>query len=105
MSLDEAEVTFTRRVPKALAASTTLRQYAGSYETPTGSKVRVVLKDDGTFGVESPAAPFQRLEPWKPAQFRVKEFADVIVEFEVHNGQVTAMKRRDPAGVYTFARK
>jgi hypothetical protein len=104
-SLDEAQVTFTRAVPKALASAATLKQYAGDYETPTGGKLRVVLKEDGSFGLESPAAPFQRLEPWRPAQFRMKEFADVIFEFEVRNGQVTAMKRRDPGGVLTFAKK
>ena len=104
-SLDEAEVTFTRRVPEALTALATLRQYAGDYETPTGGKLRVVLRQDGTFGIEFPAAPFQALQPWRPHQFRLKEFSDTIVEFEVSNGRVTAMKQRDPGGVATFPRK
>ena len=103
--LDEAEVTFTRRVPPELIALATLRQYAGDYETPTGGKLRVVLREDGSFGIEYPAAPFQALQPWRPRQFRLKEFSDTIVEFEVANGRVTAMKQRDPSGVTTFPRK
>jgi len=48
---------------------------------------------------------FQALQPWKPRQFRIKEFSDVVVEFEVKDGKVTAMIQRDPSGEYRFARK
>ena len=34
----------TRRVPKELTAEATLRQYTGTYETPTGLKFEVVLR-------------------------------------------------------------
>src|SRR6266545_441944 len=51
VSLDEAEVTFVRRVPDALSALATLRQYAGTYETPTGAKLEVVLKESGALGI------------------------------------------------------
>ena len=105
MSLDEAEVAFTRRVPAELSSVKTLQQYAGTYETPTGAKFEVVLKEDGALGVVFPGQPFQRLQPWRPHRFRVKEFSDVVVEFVVTNGRVTSMKQIDPSGEYTFPRK
>lgn len=105
MSLDEAEATFTRRVPAELSSAATLRLYAGTYETPTGAKFEVGLKEAGTLGVVLPGWPFQPLVPWKPHRFRVKEFSDAIVEFVVANGRVTAMKQIDPSGEYTFPRR
>jgi hypothetical protein len=105
MSLDEAEATFTRRVPADLSAPATLQQYVGTYEMPTGTKVEVVLKEDGAFGLQPPGGTFHRLLPWKPRQFRVKEFSDTVFEFEVQDGRVVALKRRDPAGEYRIQKK
>jgi CubicO group peptidase (beta-lactamase class C family) len=106
MSLDEAEATFTRRVPSELSAVATLRKYAGDYETPTGGKFQVVLKEDeGTLGLVFPGRPFQALVPWKPHRFRLKEFSDTFIEFVVVDGEVKEMKQTDPSGEYRFPRK
>jgi CubicO group peptidase (beta-lactamase class C family) len=105
VSLDEAEVSFLRRVPAALSAMTTLRSYAGTYQTPTGAKFEVVLKENGALGILFPGQPFQALIPWKPQRFRLKEFSDVIVEFVVSDGRVTEMKQIDPSGEYRFTRQ
>jgi CubicO group peptidase (beta-lactamase class C family) len=105
MSLDESQVTFTRRAAADLASRETLSPYVGTYATPTGAKFEVVLKEDGTFGIEFVGQPFQKLLPWRPRQFRVPEFADVTIEFVVDNGKVTAMKQRDPSGEYTAPRQ
>lgn len=105
MSLDEAEATFTRRIPAELSAPATLQPYVGTYETPSGAKIQVVLREDGSFGLEIPGSPFQAFLPWKPRQFRVKEFSDSTFEFEVVDGRVTALKQRDPSGEYRFVRK
>jgi len=105
MSLDEAEALFARRVPPALSAVATLRQYAGSYETPTGAKFEVVLKQEGTLGLAFVGQPFRALVPWKPHRFRLKEFSDVLVEFVVEDGQVKEMKQSDPSGEYRFPRR
>ncbi len=105
VSLDEAEVAFTRRVPAELSAPGTLRLYAGTYLTPTGARFEVVLKEDGALGIVFPGQPFQALQPWKPRRFRVKEFADVVVEFAVVDGRVTEMKQIDPSGEYRFPRQ
>jgi CubicO group peptidase (beta-lactamase class C family) len=98
MSLDEAEVNFTRRVPAVLSAPATLQKYVGTYEAPTGIKVKVVVKEDGKFGLEVPGSTFQELLPWKPHQFRIKEFSDIVFEFELKDGQVVALKQRSPSG-------
>lgn len=105
MSLDENEVTFVRRVPAELVAAATLRPYAGSYATPTGGSFDVVLKEDGTLGIEVPGQPFQALVPWRPRVFKVKEFSDVTFEFVTAGGRVTALKQIDPSGEYKFVRK
>ena len=105
MSLDEAEVSFVRRVPAILSDPATLRQYAGTYETPSGAKFEVVLKEDGAFGLQFAGQPFQELIPWKPHRFRIKEFSDVSFEFVVSEGRVTELRQIDPSGVFKFKRK
>ena len=105
MSLDEAETVFVRRVPPALSAKATLRQYAGNYETPTGASFEVVLKEEGTLGMAFVGQPFRPLVPWKPHRFRLKEFSDVVVEFVVEGGQVKEMRQVDPSGEYRFPRR
>lgn len=104
MSLDEAEATFTRRVPAELSSLATLRPYAGFYTNPTGARFEVVLKDDGTFGIAYPGQPLQVLIPWKPRRFRVKEFSDVVFEFVVSEGHVTELKEISPEGEYRSKR-
>lgn len=105
MSLDEAEAVFVRRVPPELVKVETLRRYVGDYTTPTGARFQVVLRGE-TLGVQRPGAPFQALVPWKPRRFRLKEFADVSVEFVVGpDGSVTALKQVDPSGEFVSPRR
>jgi hypothetical protein len=103
MSLDEAEATFTRR-PERLDASTA-RLVAGTYETPTGARFQVVLKEDGSLFLLFTGQPEQKLVPYKGLKFRIPEFSDVVWEFVVENGQAKALKRRDASGEFTYTRK
>jgi CubicO group peptidase (beta-lactamase class C family) len=103
MSLDEAEAAFTRR-PEALDPAL-LRQLAGSYESPTGSKFQVARKEDGTLFLIFPGQPEEKLVPYKGLKFRIEAFSDVVFEFVVENGQVKALKQRDASGEFTFPRK
>lgn len=105
MSLDQAAVQFMRRVPPALTMASTLRQYIGTYESPSGTKVEVVLRPDNTLAIQSASGTFQDLIPWQANRFRIREFADVTFEFVVVNGKVTEMRQTTPAGVFTFTRK
>ena len=45
------------------------------------------------------------LIPVKGMQFRTPQFADIIFEFMVENGQVKGLKRRDPSGEFTYPRQ
>jgi len=103
MSLDEAEAAFTRR-PETLDASV-LKQLAGTYETPTGARFQVVLKEDGGLFLLFTGQPEQKLVPYKGLKFRIKEFSDVVYEFVLENGQAKALKRREPSGEFTYTRK
>ena len=105
MSLDEAAVTFTRRVPAVLTSVTTLRQYLATYESPNGSKFDVVLRPDNTLAIRNADGTFQNLIPWRPHRFRIKEFPDVVFEFTVTEGRVTELKRTTPSGEFRFARR
>ena len=75
ISLDEAAVTFTRRVPAALTTDATLKMYAGTYSSPSGAKVEVAFQPGKGLSIRG-AGGFD-LQPWRPHQFRVKEFPDV----------------------------
>jgi CubicO group peptidase (beta-lactamase class C family) len=103
VSLDEAEVTFIRK-PETLDPSL-LKQFAGTYLTPTGSTFQVVLKEDGGLFVVFPGAPEEKLTPYKGLKFRIPRFSDVVLEFVVENGRVTALKQIDPSGVNVFKKK
>lgn len=100
ISLDEAAVTFTRQVPAALTAAATLQMYAGTYTTPSGGKTVVTFQPGK--GLSIRGGP--DLQPWRPNQFRVKEFPDVVISFTVEGGKVLAMRQRDPSGELVFPR-
>jgi CubicO group peptidase (beta-lactamase class C family) len=100
ISLDEAAVTFTRRVPPALTSEATLQTYAGTYTSPSGGKTVVTFQPGK--GLSIRGGP--DLQPWRPYQFRVKEFPDVVISFTVEGGKVLAMKQRDPSGEFVFPR-
>ena len=100
ISLDEAAASFTRRVPAVLAADSTLKRYTGTYTPPSGGKVEVTFLPGK--GLSIRGGP--DLLPWRPQQFRIKEFPDVVVSFTVEGGKVLAMRQRDPSGEHTFPR-
>ena len=103
MSLDEAEVTFTRR-PDTLDLAV-VKQLAGTYETPNGARFQVVLREDGGLFILFTGQPEQKLVPYKGLKFRIPEFSDVVFEFVMEGGQARALKRRDASGEFTYIRK
>jgi CubicO group peptidase (beta-lactamase class C family) len=103
MSLDEAEAVFTRK-PETIDRKL-LQQLAGSYETTTGFKIQVVLKEDGNLYLVIPGQSDDMLVPYKGLKFRIKEFSDLVLEFIMENGLVKAIKQRDPSGEYIITRK
>ena len=101
LSLDESAVTFSRRIPLSLIADATLKAYAGTYVSPSGAKVEVVLRSGEGLMIRGSS---EVLKPWRPHQFRIKEFPDVVVSFTLQDGRVVAMRQRDPSGEYIFPR-
>jgi len=100
MSLDEAEATFTRK-PEMLAPGL-LTQMAGSYQTPTGTKIQITYQEISGLALVPPGAPPQPLNQVMGLRFRTPQFSDTIFEFVVENGRVTALKERDPGGELSF---
>jgi hypothetical protein len=103
MSLDEAEAVFTRK-PEQLDPAL-LAQLAGSYETPTGTKIQITRQEGGGLFMVPPGGAPQPLKQVKGLRFRMPQFSDVIFEFVVENGQVKALRQRDPGGELSFPKK
>jgi CubicO group peptidase (beta-lactamase class C family) len=103
MSLDEAEVVFTRK-PETLDPKL-LEKLAGTYMTPTKARFEVRYQPGEGLSIAFPGAPPQKLIHIKGMQFRTPRFEDDIYEFVVENGQVKALKERDPSGEFTYPRQ
>src|SRR6516165_6646420 len=103
ISLDEAEVVFTRK-PETLDPKL-LEKLAGVYATPSHVKFQVVYQPGAGLSLVFPGGPPRQLIPIKGLQFRTPQFSDEIYEFVVENGQVKALKNRDPSGEYSFPRQ
>jgi CubicO group peptidase (beta-lactamase class C family) len=100
--LEEAEAIFTRK-PETLDHER-LKQLAGTYEAPSGSRFRISLEGD-TLSMAFLGQPSDKLVPYKGYKFKVLHNADSVVEFIVENGQVKGLKQIEPAGTYIFTRK
>lgn len=103
ISMDEADVVFTRKPEEP--DSKLLESLVGSYLTPSNLKFEVEYQPGQGLSLVPPAGPPIRLIPVKGLQFRPPQFGDVIFEFVVENGEVKALKRRDPGGEFTFPRE
>jgi CubicO group peptidase (beta-lactamase class C family) len=103
ISLDQAEVVFTRK-PDTLEP-TLLEKLAGAYLTPSKVKFEVLYQPGAGLSLAFPGGPPVRLIPIKGLKFRTPQFADVIYEFVMENGQAKALKERDPSGEYTYPRQ
>ena len=103
MSWDEAKASFTRR--PGTVDPKLLQQLPGTYETPTGVKFQVGLKEDGSLYLVIRGAPEEKLMPYKGLKFHVKEFSDMVWEFVMEKEQVKALKQTNPSGEYVFPRK
>jgi len=103
MSLDEAEAVFVRKPdtidPKILV------QLAGVYKTPDGSTFEIKLKTNGGLTITFPGQPDHELKQAKGLIFKLPQFSDLTLEFLVEDGQVKAIKQKDPSGEFMFPKK
>jgi CubicO group peptidase (beta-lactamase class C family) len=103
MSLDEAEAVFSRKpdtIDPKLAS-----QLAGTYVTPSGSTFQITSTPGGGLSLALPGQPVLPLNQTKGLAFRTPQFADLIFEFVVQDGQVKALKEKDPSGELTYQKK
>jgi CubicO group peptidase (beta-lactamase class C family) len=77
VSLDEKEVTFTRKADPRLRDPEFLKKLEGQYEL-NGTIINLVFRNNELI---LSTAPPQHLEPYKNNMFRIREFSDYIVEF------------------------
>lgn len=103
MSLDEAEAVFTRK-PETLDPKL-LTQLAGSYETPTGTKIQVTYHENGGIALVVPGGPPLKLNHVKGMKFGSPRFSDLTFEFVMENGQVKALKQSAPDGEISLPKK
>ena len=102
ISLDQAEVTFTRQA-KNLDPQL-LEKLSGEYKTPTGFKFELVLKDDNFLYIIFPGQPTEKLIPYKDLTFKIERFSEMTFEFVMEDGEVKAIKQIDPSGEYSYQR-
>jgi hypothetical protein len=98
MSLDEAEVLFSRQPDAIMSDPKALAPFVSSYETATGVRFQIAIKNGNRLARVSVSGAETLLDPVKPWIFRVKAFSDVRYEFLMENGQVKALKIIEPSG-------
>jgi CubicO group peptidase (beta-lactamase class C family) len=103
ISLDEAEIIFTRRYKNAPAELIT--QIAGIYENPNGFTFEIVLSEDGTLWRVVSGMPDEKLIPYKALKFRHPRYSDVIYEFVFEDEHVRGLKVIEPSGVFICQRQ
>ena len=103
MSIDEAEVVFKRK-PEVLDPKL-LEKLAGTYLTPSQMKFEVVYQPGAGLSLVFPGGPPRKLTQVKRFEFRTPQSGDTIYEFVLENGQVKALRERDPSGEFTFPRQ
>jgi CubicO group peptidase (beta-lactamase class C family) len=103
ISLDEAEVVFTRKAGELDVKL--LEKLAGTYVTPTKVKFEVRYQPGEGLSIAFPGAPPEKLIHVKGMQFRTPRFEDDIYEFALENGQVNSLKERTPSGEFTYPRQ
>jgi CubicO group peptidase (beta-lactamase class C family) len=100
MSLDEAEAVFTRK-PEALDAAL-LTRLAGTYEMPSGMKAQITFVQNSGLSLVLPGSPPYSLTHTKGMRFRIPQFSDLVFEFVMENGQIKALKEKDPSGEFSY---
>jgi hypothetical protein len=51
-----------------------------------------------------PGPPVYPLIAVKGTKFRMPQFADMILDFEMENGRVIALKQKDPSGEFVMSK-
>jgi hypothetical protein len=68
-------------------------------------KFEVLYQPGAGLSLVFPGGPPQKLIQMKRFEFRTPQSGDTIYEFVLENGQVKALRERDPSGEFTFPRQ
>lgn len=102
VSLDEKEVSFTKKADEKLSDPGFLKTLTGQYEL-NGSTINLVISDNS---LVIASAPPQHLEPYKNNIFRIREFTDQLVEFLFDSsGRPTGLKITADGKNVTYTKK
>ena len=102
ISLDENEVTFTKKADPRLSDPAFLKKLTGFYEF-SGNKIEVALDHEGLFFKTNPP---QHLEPLRNNRFRIREFSDQYIEFLFDGSAApTGFKVTDSGLSYLYTKK
>lgn len=102
MVLDQAEAEFTRLAPAPGAHE--LAALAGEYETVSGLRWQVLVKNGARLHLCFPGAPDSELAPYKPSRFRIPQFPDRVYEFGADESGRFRLRITGPEGVYVLMR-
>ena len=95
----EAEAEFRKRPPTL--TSDALAELAGTYETASGVKWQVLVKDGKRLYLCFPGIPDFELVPYKKGSFRIPQFPDRVYEFG-ENPEHRVLRIAGPEGVYVL---
>jgi hypothetical protein len=101
MSVDEGEVTFSRKADVSMTDPAVLSKYLGKYEL-AGTIIEIVLRGDNKLVLTIPGLPNYELLPYKRDKFRFKHFTDTLISFINDNGVIKAFELTDPSGVRRY---
>ena len=103
VSVDEGQVTFTRRADPGLSDPAVLQAYEGKY-LMGGATLNVEVTGNEIF-IVVPGNPRLKLIPVSKDVFRLEQFADISIIFVREKDVITGLKQKDASGEYTATRQ
>lgn len=103
VSVDEGQVTFTRRADPVLSDPVLLKTYEGKYQMG-GNTFSIEVIGNEMF-IVIPGNPRFKLIPVAKDIFGIREYADIKVNFVRENNMIKGFKLRDPSGEYMVTRQ
>ena len=102
MVLDQAEATFVRVAPHPTVDA--LAALCGTFETASGIKWRICVKNGARLYLCFPGTPDVELVPYKTSSFRIPQFPDRVYAFETDEDGRCCLRITGPEGVYLLTR-
>lgn len=102
MVLDQAEAEFVRLAQAPTADA--LRDLTGTYQTVSGAKWQVLMKNGARLYLCFPGVTDAELVPYKPSRFRIPQFPDRLYTFGSDEDGTSQLRITGPEGRYLLTR-